>query len=227
VPASAKFPRKDGGRPQGATPRVCAIGLLVAVCMGLASCAVGPDYQPPLPPMPAGFAGASEAKVLRHDGGGNSRAVNVSRWWLALHDRELDALIERAVAASPTVEIALNRVQQARAQEAVFVGAALPQLEASEGGAFGTGSDLARGRASQTLVSAENTGGAKSSIPQSADAAPAPYGLRAKHAASASAAINPTQTSRLRVSFGFHSSSARYVPAPGRKHRICVLPVAS
>ena len=127
--------------------------------MGLASCAVGPDYQPPLTPMPAGFAGASEAKVLRHDGGGNSRAVNVSRWWLALHDRELNALIERAVAASPTVEIALNRVQQARAQEAVFVGAALPQLEASEGGAFGTGSDLARGRASQTLVSAENPAG--------------------------------------------------------------------
>jgi NodT family efflux transporter outer membrane factor (OMF) lipoprotein len=157
VPASAKFPRRDGRRRQGAVAAACAVGLLVAV--GLGSCAVGPDYQPPPTPMPVTFAAASQAKALRHDGDGNNRAVNVSRWWLALHDRELDSLIDRAVTASPTLEIALNRVQQARAQEAVFVGAALPQVEASEGGAFGTGSDLARGRASQTLVSAENAGG--------------------------------------------------------------------
>ena len=66
------------------------------------------------------------------------------------------SLIGRAVAASPTLEIALNRLQEARAQEAVVVGSALPMLEGSEGGALGTGSDLARGRASPPLVSAEN-----------------------------------------------------------------------
>lgn len=138
---------------------VSTIGMLFVLCMGAASCAVGPDYQPPAPPMPASFVASSQAKALLRDSGGNDRAVNTTRWWLALHDRELDSLIDRAVRASPTLEIALNRVQQARAQEAVFVGVALPQLEASEGGAFGTGSDLARGRASQTLVSAENAGG--------------------------------------------------------------------
>lgn len=73
-----------------------------------------------------------------------------------LHDRELDSLIDRAIAASPTLEIALDRLQQARTQEIVIVGTALPNLEASAGGGRGTGSDLARGRASQTLVSAEN-----------------------------------------------------------------------
>ena len=54
------------------------------------------------------------------------------------------------------MEIALDRLQQARAQEAVLIGAALPSLEASAGGGWGTGSDLARGRASAPLVSAEN-----------------------------------------------------------------------
>ena len=67
-------------------------------------------------------------------------------------------MIDRAIAASPTLEIALERLQQARAQEAVVIGAALPAAGASEGGGWGTGSDLARGRGSPTLVSGENAG---------------------------------------------------------------------
>jgi NodT family efflux transporter outer membrane factor (OMF) lipoprotein len=86
-------------------------------------------------------------------------AVDTTKWWRMLHDPELDSLIDRAIAASPTLEIALNRLQQARAQEAMLIGAALPSAEASAGGGRGTGSDLARGRASQTLVSAETGAG--------------------------------------------------------------------
>ena len=78
-----------------------------------------------------------------------------AQWWRSLHDRELNSLIDRAIAASPSLEIALDRLQQARAQEAVVIGAALPAAEATMGGGWGTGSDLARGRASQTLVSGE------------------------------------------------------------------------
>jgi NodT family efflux transporter outer membrane factor (OMF) lipoprotein len=116
---------------------------------GLASCAVGPDYHPPEPPMPESFVAAASRANIR-------QAAVAAKWWRTLHDRELDSLIDRAIASSPTLEIALNRLQQARAQEAVVIGAALPAAEASAGGGRGTGSDLARGRASQTLVSAEN-----------------------------------------------------------------------
>ena len=70
-----------------------------------------------------------------------------------------NSLVERAIAASPTLEIALDRLQQARAQELVVIGAALPAAEWTAGGGWGTGSDLARGRASQTLISAENGSG--------------------------------------------------------------------
>jgi NodT family efflux transporter outer membrane factor (OMF) lipoprotein len=112
--------------------------------------------------MPAGFAGASAAKAELASNKGDSHAVEISQWWRALHDRELDSLIDRAILASPTLEIALNRVQEARAQELVEIGAALPSMEGSEGGALGTGSDLARGRASQTLVSSESTPSASS-----------------------------------------------------------------
>jgi NodT family efflux transporter outer membrane factor (OMF) lipoprotein len=147
--AGAELMYRHGSGRKAGLPRLCAILISIAVCGDLASCAVGPDYQPPEPPMPQTFAAAPLAK-------GDGRGVDPAKWWRALHDGELNSLIERAIAASPTLEIALDRLQQARAQEAVLIGAALPSLEASAGGGWGTGSDLARGRASAPLVSAEN-----------------------------------------------------------------------
>jgi NodT family efflux transporter outer membrane factor (OMF) lipoprotein len=124
------------------------------ISVGLACCSVGPDYQPPNAPMPQNYTAVSSAR-------GTIRETAVAaKWWRTLHDHELDSLIDRAIAASPTLDIALNRIQQARAQEAVVIGIALPAVEVSEGGAFGTGSDLARGRAAQTLISSENGAGA-------------------------------------------------------------------
>jgi NodT family efflux transporter outer membrane factor (OMF) lipoprotein len=123
-------------------------------CLGTASCAVGPDYHPPEPPLPPSFVATASLKAA--DDGRASRVADTTKWWRALHDRELNALIDRAVAGSPTLEIALDRLQQARAQEAVVIGAALPAVEGTEGGGWGTGADLGRGRASQALVSAEN-----------------------------------------------------------------------
>jgi NodT family efflux transporter outer membrane factor (OMF) lipoprotein len=130
--------------------------MMLVACGALASCAVGPDYHPPEPPLPANFAGDAALKAV---GDRSSDHVAGTKWWRTLHDRQLDSLIDRAIASSPTLDIALERLQQARAQEAVIIGAALPTAGATEGGAWGTGSDLGRGRASQTLVSAENSAG--------------------------------------------------------------------
>jgi NodT family efflux transporter outer membrane factor (OMF) lipoprotein len=106
--------------------------------------------------LPKDFVAAASPKSADDH---QSRRVADAKWWRVLHDRQLDSLIDRAIAGSPTLEIALERLQQARAQEAVVIGAALPAAEASEGGAWGTGSDLGRGRASQTIVSSENGAG--------------------------------------------------------------------
>ncbi len=156
VPAPAKLPRRCGGRQGGGAARLRRFVLAALLCAGVTGCAVGPDYHPPQTPLPQNFAAASAAAALPAGGRRDARGVDPARWWRALHDRELDALVERAIAASPTLEIALQRLQEARAQEAVVVGAALPMAQASEGGALGSGSDLARGRASPPLVSAEN-----------------------------------------------------------------------
>jgi outer membrane protein TolC len=76
-----------------------------------------------------------------------------------LNDAELDSLVDRAVKSNLDIAIALDRLQQARTYEAVVVGHALPEVDASAAAGRGTGSDLTRGRAEQVLVSADNTGG--------------------------------------------------------------------
>ena len=85
--------------------------------------------------MPANFVPASSISASSDHR--SDRAVETAKWWRSLHDRELNSLIDRAIAASPSLEIALDRLQQARAQEAVVVGAALPATEASLGEAGG------------------------------------------------------------------------------------------
>jgi NodT family efflux transporter outer membrane factor (OMF) lipoprotein len=88
-------------------------------------------------------------------------APDLAAWWHALDDPELDSLVERAIKSNPDLEIALTRLQQARTYEAVVLGHALPEVDASAAAGRGTGTDLARGRAEQGLVSADNTTGLK------------------------------------------------------------------
>ena len=155
MPAPAKLLRHCCRRRGRDIGRLIILGGIA--CAALTSCAVGPDYRPPEPPLPENFAATSSLKAPNDRSA--DRPAETTQWWRTLHDRELDSLVERAIAASPSLEIALDRLQQARAQEAVLIGAALPSAEASAGGGWGTGSDLARGRASQTLVSAETGAG--------------------------------------------------------------------
>jgi NodT family efflux transporter outer membrane factor (OMF) lipoprotein len=92
--------------------------------------------------------------------------VEIARWWHGLGDPELDSLVERALQANPSLEIALTRLQEARTFEVVLTGYALPRLEASSGGGRGTGSDLSRGRAALPLRSADHALSASSKITQ-------------------------------------------------------------
>ena len=125
--------------------------LAAALAALLTGCAVGPDYHPPQLPLPDHYVAQPQST--------GASAIDLAAWWRALQDPELDALIERAIAANPDVQIALDHVQAARTYEAGMLGAALPDLEGSAAGARGTGSDLARGRAPQSLVSADNSAG--------------------------------------------------------------------
>jgi NodT family efflux transporter outer membrane factor (OMF) lipoprotein len=134
--------------------------MLPAALLALTACAVGPNYRTPAPDVPASFAaaGAAAAGAQPQTPQPPSGAV-MAEWWRTLDDAELDSLVERAIASNLDVQIALTRLQQARTYEAVIVGSALPEVQATAAHAHGTGTDLARGRAAQSLVSADNTNG--------------------------------------------------------------------
>lgn len=127
-------------------------GLLIGA---LAACAVGPSYRTPKPEMPAQFAATSSSAAGRPA----QSVVDLASWWQALGDPELDSLVERAVRGNLDIEVALVRLQQARTYETVVVGHALPEVDASAAEGRGTGSDLTRGRATQPLVSSDDSTG--------------------------------------------------------------------
>jgi NodT family efflux transporter outer membrane factor (OMF) lipoprotein len=125
---------------------------------GLSACSVGPDFKPPETGLPKNYlAGVNASKTV--PASELVASVNLTQWWRSFRDPQLVSLVERSIASNPDIAIALARLQQARAQQFVAIGASLPNGELSAGGAFGTGTDNTRARVGDTLHSAGNTTG--------------------------------------------------------------------
>ena len=128
---------------------LCAL----AFAAGLASCAVGPDYQMPGVPVPDAFL---RPPVTAAQKVANKRGVDLVEWWRSLRDPELNSLVSRAMETNLDLEIALTRLQEARTQELVVIGEALPAAGGTGGGGIGTGTDLTVGRTSDFLRAAQS-----------------------------------------------------------------------
>ena len=156
--------------------------LAAVAVLGLSGCAVGPDYHPPTMQTPQEFLKPELAPPASENQTGtqnmtpigpgaevykpvvpgapaqrSAAATEIASWWHALGDAQLDSLVDRALQANPSLEIALTRLQEARTFEVAVTGFALPRAEASAGGARGTGSDLTRGRLPSALSSADHS----------------------------------------------------------------------
>src|SRR5260221_12375562 len=79
------------------------------------------------------------------------------RWWQVVRDPQLNWLIEQAIASNPDIEIALTRVQEARLQQNVVLGAMLPTVAGSGGIATGSAGDLMRSRAGRGLRASQES----------------------------------------------------------------------
>jgi NodT family efflux transporter outer membrane factor (OMF) lipoprotein len=132
--------------------RCIVVGSLAA----LSACAAGPNYRTPARISRRTSLRKYPCRTRRRD---NGRSSDLANWWRVLNDEELDSLVDRAVKSNLDIALALDRLQQARTYEALVVGHALPEIDASAAAARGTGTDLTRGRAEQGLVSADNTSG--------------------------------------------------------------------
>ncbi|MGD0489842.1 MAG: efflux transporter outer membrane subunit [Syntrophorhabdales bacterium] len=130
---------------------------VAALAAMLSACAVGPDYHAPRLAVPEAFdAAPAPAPAV---GKSPAAAIDARAWWRSFGDPELDSLVERAIRSNPDIEIALDRLQEARTQEAVVMGRAMPEAGASAAQGYGTGSDLTRGRVAPPLTAATDSSG--------------------------------------------------------------------
>ena len=89
----------------------------------LAGCAVGPNYQPPQPAMPGGWAGSSDTAA----------PVGLATWWQTFQDPKLTALLNEALRTNLDVQLAAARLREARFSRGVIAGGLWPTVNASAG----------------------------------------------------------------------------------------------
>jgi NodT family efflux transporter outer membrane factor (OMF) lipoprotein len=115
-------------------PSKAQFTVALSACL-LASCAVGPDFKSPAAPKSAGYVPAGELQptaAAPGPGGEAQRFVDgldiPGQWWTLFKSTELNALIERALANSPTLEAAQAALRQANETAAAQRGAYYPSV---------------------------------------------------------------------------------------------------
>lgn len=117
------------------------LGVSTAVALVLGGCAVGPDFKRPMPPdaprytarpLPAATASAATMHGGEQRFGATERAGEP--WWHSLGSPRLNALIEQALARSPTLEAASATLRRAQEAYSAQAGSTLyPRIDANVG----------------------------------------------------------------------------------------------
>ncbi len=111
---------------------------LVALSSALAACAVGPNFKTPAAPKATSYVpGTLPASTSASDakGGEAQRFVDgldiPGQWWTLFQSAQLNALIERALAHSPTLEAAQAALREANENVAAERGTYYPSVSGS------------------------------------------------------------------------------------------------
>ena len=90
-------------------------GLSALVLLGLAGCAVGPDFVSPKAETPPAWAGKT-TKDPQAASGVVVEGAEAADWWKTFNDAELTSLIDRARDSNLNLQQAALRIEEARAQ---------------------------------------------------------------------------------------------------------------
>jgi NodT family efflux transporter outer membrane factor (OMF) lipoprotein len=131
---------------------------LLLCTLSLAACNVRPDYAGP--PATASDA-ATRGSFVRATDPAFTSTPALARWWESLNDPTLTALIDDALAHSPTIDQAMARIREAQAQLRQQRTGALPSVSANGTYIRGElpGIDLGRGDASTGADAGETSSG--------------------------------------------------------------------
>ena len=108
------------------TRLLCAANLAWLSLIVSGCAAVGPDYVPPAPKVPASFA---EAPASTLEGAGKVPTVD-DAWWKNLGDTVLEGLLNEALTSAPSIAEAQARVREARALAGVAGAERFPTVDA-------------------------------------------------------------------------------------------------
>src|SRR5512134_1207278 len=107
---------------------------LVCSCLAVAvagGCMVGPNYQRPDTPVPDRWAEATSQPATQP--ATQPTDEDLGTWWTTLNDPMLDSLIERAIESNLSLQIAMERIREARAQRGVVAADLWPQANVGAG----------------------------------------------------------------------------------------------
>ena len=154
------MPIADRPQPRAAVPHCHRVLTVIVFGTLLAGCTVGPNYHPPAVVVSDQYSKWPATQPTTQPTTGSApQTIDLAHWWEAMHDPELNSLLLRAVKSNLDIQVAIARLQEARAAEAVFFGQALPDVEFSGAAGRGTGTNEAKGRIAAPLNSASNTTG--------------------------------------------------------------------
>jgi NodT family efflux transporter outer membrane factor (OMF) lipoprotein len=109
-----------------------------AVAILLCGCAVGPDFHRPAAPVDAGYAPNPLPEVSASAAiyGGDAQHLIAGKdvpfdWWTAFQSPQLNALVEQALRANPTIEATKAALRQAHELTLAAKGAFFPTAQAS------------------------------------------------------------------------------------------------
>jgi outer membrane protein, multidrug efflux system len=97
-----------------------AVALLTVAAAG---CMVGPNHRPPMLDLPAKWSEAPQNTA--------PSPPLPAQWWKTFNDPELDSLVQRAVRANPGLQIAEERIHEARARRVIAAAPLWPSVNAT------------------------------------------------------------------------------------------------
>ena len=89
----------------------------------LSACTVGPNYHRPVVQTPASFHGADESQQAAQ-----TESFADLPWWQVFHDSQLQELIRTALKQNYDLQLAVERVNAARAQVGIVRSNQFPQV---------------------------------------------------------------------------------------------------
>jgi outer membrane protein TolC len=106
----------------------------LALCAAFLSsgCAVGPDFEAPMPPAVAGYDSEATPVTTADDAQSLTLGADIpAQWWQLYRSEPLNELIERALANNPNIATAEASLRAANASLSAASAAFLPAIDAS------------------------------------------------------------------------------------------------